>query len=547
MKKAVLAVAVFVLAGVAGGFHALAQDSGGKQAKQTILRIGTTNELDSLNPFKALEAPSYELFWLQYDLLVGFAEDDMGPVPDLAQSWETSKDELTWTYHLNPKATWQDGRPVTAEDVKYTYERILKEKQGLFIDYLSQIDSIKTPDDHTLVIRTKTPSVQMLSMWVPILPRHVWEKVPSSQTKTFDNEPTIGSGPFQVEEWSRGQFLKLKANKEYFRGAPHVDGVIFQFYDNPDTMVQALKRGEVDYITNIPAPLFRSLKGQQGITTLSSASPGFTELGMNSYVPSPQAIKLGAPKTSKGNPALTDERVRQAINWAIDENALTDKILLGEGQVGSTIVPPTLARYHLVIPDSQLMGLDIDRSKQLLAQAGFEDTNNDGYVDKGGKNLELRLFARSESSDTVKAAQLIQGWLKQAGVKVDVKPLSDNSLTDVIYETDYDMFIWGWGSDPDPDFIMSVLSCKQIMGWSDTFWCNKKYTQDYQKQKTQLDLGQRAQTIKEMQRIAYESSPYVVFFYDNQLEAFNSASSSAGRGSPRVPARCYSATARTAT
>ena len=98
--------------------------------------------------------------------------------------------------------------------------------------------------------------------------------------------------------------------------------------------------------------------------------------------------------------------------------------------------------------------------------------------------------------------------------------MSDTALTDAIYAADYDMFIWGWGSDADPDFILSVLTCDQIMGWSDTFWCNEDYSRMYQEQKKQLDLDERAATIKEMQRIAYEDNPYVIFYYDNQFEAW---------------------------
>jgi peptide/nickel transport system substrate-binding protein len=212
--------------------------------------------------------------------------------------------------------------------------------------------------------------------------------------------------------------------------------------------------------------------------------------------------------------------VREAINWAIDEEELTEKILQGEGIPGSTIVPPALAKYHLEIPESELQGFDTERSKELLAQAGWEDTNNNGTVDKDGEELELRLFVRSEDKDSVTAGQFIEDWFKEAGIGLETRAISDTALTDAVYAADYDMFIWGWGSDPDPDFILSVLTCDQIMGWSDTFWCNEEYSEMYQEQKEQLDLDERAATIKEMQRIAYEQNPYVIFYYDNQTEAW---------------------------
>jgi peptide/nickel transport system substrate-binding protein len=98
--------------------------------------------------------------------------------------------------------------------------------------------------------------------------------------------------------------------------------------------------------------------------------------------------------------------------------------------------------------------------------------------------------------------------------------MGDTALVDTIYAADYDMFIWGWGSEADPDFILSVLTCDQIMGWSDTFWCNEDYSRMYLEQKEQLAIDERAATIMEMQRIAYEANPYVIFYYDNQFEAW---------------------------
>jgi peptide/nickel transport system substrate-binding protein len=372
-----------------------------------------------------------------------------------------------------------------------------------------------------VVFTTKKPSVQMLSMYVYILPKHIWEKVPPSETKSFPNEPAIGSGPFQAVEWKKGQYARLKANPDYFREAPELDEIIFQFYDNDDTMVQALKNDDVDYISGIPINLFKSLKNQEGIETNSAPDAGFTELGFNLYEPSPELIEeFDAPETTTGNPALLDPKVREAINWAIDEDALTRKVLQGEGVPGSTLVPPVLAKYHLQLDESELQGFDIKRSKELLEQAGWKDTDGNGIVDKNGEDLELRLFVRSEDKDSVTEGQFIEGWFEEAGIGLETKAISDTALTDAIYAADYDMFIWGWGSDADPDFILSVLTCDQIMGWSDTFWCNDDYSRMYGEQKEQLDLDERAKTIKEMQRVAYEDNPYVIFYYDNQTEAW---------------------------
>jgi peptide/nickel transport system substrate-binding protein len=521
MKKLIGALVALVL-GVSLAQPVFAQSPEEGSDEKTVFRMGMVNEIDSLNPFKALELPSFEVMFLQYNLLVEFSQEDLGPVPAIAESWETSEDGLTWTYHLNPDATFHDGEPVTSEDVKFTFETVIDNPGpgGLFIDYVDQIEKIETPDEQTVVITTKDPSVQMLSIYIPILPKHIWEDIPPDELKSFPNEPSIGTGPFQAMEYQKGQSVRLVANKEFFGGEPAIDEIFFQFYDNADTMVQALKRGEVDYIYNPPADLFLSLEGQEGITTNASADPGYTELAFNVYEPTPESIKLGAPEKSQGNPALLDVKVRQAINWAIDEVELTDKILRGLGEPGSSLVPPTLAQYHLEVPEDQLMGFDIDQAKELLAEAGWEDTDDSGFVDKNGEDLQLRLLARSEDDSSTRAAEFIEGWLNDAGIDVVSEAVTDNKLTEDIYATDFDMFIWGWGSDPDPDFILSVMTCGQINNFSDSFWCNEEYDKLYELQQTQLDEDERIETIKTMQEIAYEESPYVILFYDQLLEAY---------------------------
>src|SRR5918999_5181546 len=225
-RIAAVAVLMVVISALLGAVGAGAQEEGssGDDEKQ-VLRIGSSNDIDGFNPFKIVEVPSYEVMNLTYDTLVNYSPKDSSPVPGLADSWETSDDGLTWTFHLNKDAKWHDGEPVTSEDVAYTFRRILEEKQGLFIDYVAQIESIETPDEHTVVFTTREPSVQMLSMAVYILPKHIWEDVPAGETKSFENEPAIGSGLFQAVEWKKGQFARLEANPDYFRGAPTLDEV----------------------------------------------------------------------------------------------------------------------------------------------------------------------------------------------------------------------------------------------------------------------------------------------------------------------------------
>lgn len=505
-------VAVAFLAGLAT-IPALAASPSSTPAKKAVLTIGTTNEIDSLNPFVAVEAPSYETFWLEYDILTAFSQKDLSPAPGLAERWEHTPDGLTWTYHLRHDAKWSDGQPLTSADVKYTFDRVLAEKSSCCIGYLSAVESIDTPDRYTVILHTKTPSNQMQSLWVNILPEHIWKNVPPGKAeKSFENENTVGSGPFQVVEWQKGQFWRLQRNPYYWGKKPAVDEVIFREFNNDDAMVQALKKGEIDAAENIPPNLFRSLQGEKDITQVNSYGFGLVHIGFNT----------GAPQ-GDGNPALRDVRVRQAIEHAIDRKTLFDKVMLGYGKIGGTLVPPGLALYHLDLPKSDLLGFAPEESKRLLAEAGYRDTDGNGIVDKGGQDLVLRYYTRSERADSSKEAQFISAWLKDVGIGTKVKAYSDNTLTDVITAGDFDIFSWGWGSDPTPDFILSVVTCGQRPPhgiWSDTYYCNKTYDKEYFKQKTILDPNEQAKLIKKMQRQIWEASPYVILYYDPDLQAY---------------------------
>src|SRR5215212_718038 len=204
---AVLVALISLLTGAAG---AGAQSEAGED-KKLVLRIGDTNDIDGFNPFKLVEVPSFEIMDLTYDLLVDFSPKDSSPVPGLADSWEHSKDGLTWTFHLNKDAKWQDGKPVTSEDVAYTFNRILDEKQGLFIDYVKQIDKIETPDRHTVVFTTKKPSVQMLSMYVcTSCPSTSGTRCPGTRPKA--SRTSRPSGPARSRPWS-GKKASTRASK----------------------------------------------------------------------------------------------------------------------------------------------------------------------------------------------------------------------------------------------------------------------------------------------------------------------------------------------
>lgn len=475
-----------------------------------MFRVGWTAEPDSISPFIAYNISATEIFKLIYDPLVAF-DNDVEPVGRLAKEWTISDDYLTWTFHLKEGIKWHDGEGFTAEDVKFTYEYLLESGLGLYADSLKGITSIKTPDDFTVIITTSEPKANMLQITTPILPKHIWEDVSKDELETWPNEKPIGTGAFEYVEFKTGEYIKLKANKDYFYQAPHIDELVFSLYANNDTMVQSLNIGEIDAAININPNQVELLEKEEDIEVIATSTHGFTELAMNSWKD---------PK-SKGNPLLQDKAVRQAISYAIDRQKIIDVAYSGQGTVGSTLIPPSLEFWHYVPTVDEIMDNKPEKAKEILDEAGYKDTDNDEIRENAqGDKLHFRLFSRSKTSEEVRAGEMIASMLKEVGISLSIETVDDGLLSDRIYDNaDFDMFIWGWGTDADPTTILTVLSSDHIGNLNDVYFSNEEYDKLLKKQAKTIDLDERQQVVYQMQQILYDESPYAIITYDNALQA----------------------------
>jgi peptide/nickel transport system substrate-binding protein len=492
---------------------------------------GTIADISTVNPWKALTSQEYEVIGMNFDMLENFDKANLSAAPGLATSWTESPDGLVWTFTIRSDATWQDGQPVTAKDIAFSYNATLDCKLGNSLDYLVPdfTKSIVATNDTTLVWTMNTPNTAPeRPPWVYIVPQHIWDGKPCSDLRkgsTFDVDHMIGSGPFQMTDWVKGESWTMTANPDYWAGAPHIDRFIVKKYNNAEAMVTALKNGEVDYIGEAPIALFHEIAGENGangITAHVGATNGFDQMSFNMCDPtSADAAPYCAKNAGTGNPILRDPVVRQAIEMAIDKQTLVEKVLQGYGSPGTTIVP--WPAYHLDPTDP--IPFSIQGANDLLDQAGYVDTDGDGIRnDKGGgQNLEFRFILRSDSDYGTQLGQFISGWLKQIGIKTDNTVETTSKLTDAWYANDYDMYIWGWYPDPDPDFILSTFTSGQCGSWSDTCYSNPQYDQLYKEQQTSKSQDDRVATIKTMQDMIYKDAPEVVLMYDKYLELYNSA------------------------
>jgi peptide/nickel transport system substrate-binding protein len=524
---ALWAVAACLAVGLVGGLSVAvaatpSPSSSAGQAK-LILHVGWTREPDNLNPFVGYSASDYEIWHLQYDLLTGYDSATLQPKPEFAQSWSHSTNGLVWTFKIRPGMTWQDGQPATAHDVAFTFNYIIKNQMSSFTGYTDGISKVVAPNDTTAIFYCSRPKANMLGMWVPILPAHVWSKInPKLAGTTYPNNlPIVGSGPFQVVEWKHGSFIRLVANPHYWAGRPKVDEVIFETYTNADTMAQDLKTGVLAGAWGIPPAEVQSLNSPS-VKSISYTTIGFDQLTFNC-----------APAPATGNPVLRDPAFRQALNYAIDKQTIATIAYNGQVNPATSMIPaglyPASLDYHWQPSAAQQYPFDLAKASAALTAAGYP-LKNGVRVDKQGKPIKLRLLARAESDMSQTSGKLITGWFKQLGLDINFQTVTEDTLSGQVYNTvkgktepSYDMFLWGWVGDADPNFLVSILTSDEIGMWNQSAWTSPAYDKLFQLQGQQLDPQQRKQTIWKMQQIVYDQSPFIPLIYSRDQEAYNTA------------------------
>jgi peptide/nickel transport system substrate-binding protein len=288
-------------------------------------------------------------------------------------------------------------------------------------------------------------------------------------------------------------------------------------------MVQALKAGELDYARDPNAQQLKALQNEPNIKTVVGAANGWTQLAFNTYgTGTGKTIPNGGASTK----ALQDAAFRDALGYAVDHQTLIDKVLGGYGDPGSTIVPPVLGAWH-VDPDKPRT-FDIAKAKSLLDAAGYPLDASGNRLDKEGKPINLRLVMPNSDTNYPKAAAFIKEWYGQLGIKLTTTVMDADALTQLLLPPEggdpsnlakYDIELWGWAGNPDPNALLQIFRCDAIGGTSDSLYCNKDYDNLYDQQ---LKLGgdSRKAVLAQMQNLIYDQAPYDILYYDSNLAAY---------------------------
>ncbi|GAB3177798.1 ABC transporter substrate-binding protein [Streptomyces incanus] len=489
------------------------------------LTVAVAQSVDSLSPFLAVRLLSTSIHRLTYEYLTNYDPEDNHVVPGLATQWESSPDKLTWTYTIRSDSKWSDGERATAEDAAWTFRTMMTDEGAATANgsFVANFEEVTAPSPTELVIRLKKPQATMTALDVPIVPRHVWEKVDDFSKFNNDKDlPVVGNGPFVLTDYKADSYVRLEANKDFWRGAPRFDELLFRYYKDQDAAVSALRKGEVSFVAGSPSltpAQAASLQNEKDIKVNDAPGRRFYALATN-----PGAKAKNGEKMGDGHPSLLDQRVRNALFMAVDRKAVVDKVFQGHAVNGAGYIPPRYAKYFWEPSAGQELAYDPEKAARLLDRAGFKRNGDGKRAGKDGKPLNYRILCHATDPNDKAIGKYLEEWWGALGIGVTLNCL--DNVTDPWLAGEYDLAFDGWSVNPDPDFVLSIHTCGALpatpedTGATDNFICDKKYDGLYAQQLAEYDPAERANIVQQMESRLYDLGYMNVMAYPNAVEAY---------------------------
>lgn len=498
------------------------------KSKDSIVYALTSSPTGIFNPL--LNDTTYDdaVIDLTYNSLLSF-DKNLNPKPELAKAYEISDDNLSITFKLNDNIKWNDGKTLTADDVaftftsladkgytgsKYGYVEKLKGAKDYHEGNIDKIEGIEVIDKNTIKFTFAQPYSPGLTNLgsIGIIPKHIWGEVPIAQWKDKKDLLTkpVGTGPYKVVSFTEGQDVQLKRNDNYFDGDVKTEKFILKV-TNEDTATGELLNGTVDVIdaSNLKNKDIKELESE-GMDVTSYDSNLVQYMGFN----------LRDKK-------FQDKNLRQAFMYALDRNAMVDKLLEGNGQVVDTPMLPSSWSY----PDKSTLNnykYNKDKAKELLKQAGYEDRDNNGIVeDKDGKELVVKLTYPTGNKLREQTAPIIQANLKDIGVKMELENMEFTALMDkVVANHDFELYLMGnnLSLDPDPKPYWHSTSASDEKGnsaWNISSFKNEKADQLIEQGISVSDQKQRKEIYSQFGKLLNDEVPWAYLYSQNIRKAYN--------------------------
>ena len=395
---------------------------------------GSIGEPKNLIPILASDSASGAIVGVVFNGLVKYNES-LELVGDLAESWDIGKEGLEIVFHLRKSVRWHDGHPFTADDVVFTYQKLIDPTiKTPYSGDFERVARLERVDENTVRVTYKEPFSPGLASWgMAIMPKHLLEKEDFNKS-SFSRHP-IGTGPYRFKRWKTGEFVELVANPDYFEGRPYIDGYLYRIIPDQATLFLELRTEGIDSLDLTPLQYERQTE-----------SPFFKRTYKKFRYPAFAYTYIGYNLT---DPRFRDIRIRKALSLAVNRKEVIDGILLGLGrECTGPFVPESWAYDPTVRP----LPYDPEEAKRLLLEAGWRDTDGDGWLDKNGEIFEFTLLTNQGNEQRRMIAELVQRQWAKLGIRAKIRVIEWAAfLSEFIDKKNFEAFILGWSLSRDPD------------------------------------------------------------------------------------------------
>ncbi|MDE3113299.1 MAG: ABC transporter substrate-binding protein [Chloroflexota bacterium] len=433
---------------------------------------------------------------------------DLAPAADLAQSWTTSADGLSWTFKLRSGVKWSDGQPFSADDVAFTFNDIVlkpdlgAQNRGNF----SAVKSVTAVDPTTVrfdLSRKFSALASYLAYNAGIVPKHVLQADPL-KTNSFNKGTPVSTGPYKVEKYTSGQSVSLVRNDSYFGPKPYLDRVVFTVVPDANTQIAQALSGDISIMILDDKAAVSRVKSSTDLAVVSRPLVQYYWLALN-----------------QTDPRFTDVKVRQAFVQAIDRKAIIDSVEHGYGSVANSAITPALKAYYDPSLSSKYP-YDPEAAKKLLGQAGWTPGPN-GVLQKDGKPFQFTMDVGQKGIlEPVNA--LIQQDLKKVGVVADLNPMEWNAyIQKVVVQRNYTATVNWWTYPSDPDVFPYYASSAAGKGFNIPGYKDPKLDDLLTQGQTAADLAQRKAVYKQVQSYMADTLPYLFLWYPEEVDVVSSS------------------------
>ncbi|MFH0948108.1 MAG: peptide-binding protein [Elusimicrobiota bacterium] len=455
-----------------------------------------------LNPILASDSASGDINGHVFNGLVKY-DKNINIVGDLAESWTVSADGKTIIFNLRENVKWHDGKPFTAEDVEFTYQKLIDPK--VKTPYSSDFELVKKFEiinPYKIKITYKEPfSPGLISWGMGIIPKHIFSAI--NGNNDFNTHPAnrkpIGTGPFRFVEWKTDEKIVLEANSDYFEEPPKIKKYIYRII--PDQSVQFLElRNETIDSMGLTPDQYNAYKNFfKNYNKFRYPSFGYAYLGYNLI-----------------NPLFKEKEIRQAIAHSINKKEIIDGILLGLGVPVTGPYPPTSWAYNPEVSDYDY---NPEKTKKIFQKFGWIDSDKDGILDKNGKKFEFTIITNQGNKSRAVAAELIQAHLKKVGIKVNIRILEWSTfIHQYIDKRNFDAVILGWSLSRDPDqFSLWHSSQKKEGQYNFVSYQNKEVDKLLEEGRRIFDEKKRQKIYRKIHKILAEDQPYTFLYVADAL------------------------------